>query len=72
MAKKISVYPCGLKVGIKEVSINGMITAMCYRFGFIQYEISYGAGNELRTIWLREEEFELNEGASKQEIGFKK
>ena len=67
--KKMSVN-CGDMVITKLGGMECMITCVAVRFGATTYEATYLLNGEFIEIWLREDEFYLNEDTDKK-IGFK-
>lgn len=66
--KLITCFACGSIVKTKLSKIEGMITCQSIRFDKIQYEISYFLNGEQKTIWMNENEFEVN--IEREIIGF--
>lgn len=66
----IEVIPCGTIVATTIGGIRGMITAVCIRFEAIQYEFHYFAGEEEKSIWITEKQFEVEDSEAKK-IGFR-
>jgi hypothetical protein len=66
---KLTLFPCGTMVKTKYGSIKGMITSQNIRFDRVQYEISYFNAGEHETVWMNENEFEIDE--EKRKLGFK-
>ncbi len=65
------VHELGKWVRVSKSTIEGEITAILIRGGqYIQYEVSYWSGAELKTVWLLEHQFELD-GDKQGKIGFK-
>jgi len=52
------VIPCGARV-IFGGKMEGNVTAICIRFEFVEYEVSYLWDSELKKVWLHETQFEL-------------
>ena len=65
----MKVYKCGTLVIIKLANLKGMITCASIRFDKVIYEITYYDGTEQKTVWVNENEVEVN-GAEFQKIGF--
>jgi hypothetical protein len=71
MNKSIDVYSCGTYVAIKINGVKAMITAVSIRYSHIIYEITYYTNDEFKTVWMRDEEFEIKNDYGKTNIGFK-
>jgi len=65
------VIPCGTQIKTIIGGIVGMITAICIRFDDVQYEISYFASEEEKSVWMRPQQFVAYEFTAST-IGFKK
>lgn len=65
----INTIACGTMVKTRVGGITGMITGVCIRFDDVQYEISYFAGEEEKSIWMRQQQFVAREISIKP-IGF--
>ena len=66
----IEVIPCGTIVTTIIGGIRGMISAVCIRFEAIQYEVHYFAGEEEKSVWMTEKQFEVEDSGAKK-IGFR-
>lgn len=64
----IKVYPSGACIKAKIGNVEGMITAVCMRFAFVNYEITYFVNGEYKTVWMNENEFTTD--AKRKSIGF--
>jgi hypothetical protein len=67
----MEVLKCGIYVIVKLANIKGMITCCSIRFDKVIYEITYYIGGENKTVWVNENEFEI-ESPEMTKIGFKK
>jgi hypothetical protein len=67
----MEVFKCGLFVIIKLANIKGLITCCSIRFDKVSYEVTYYVGGEQRTIWINENEFDI-ENPEALKIGYKK
>jgi hypothetical protein len=67
----MEIFKCGSLVTIKLANKKGMITCCAIRFDKLSYEITYYSGDDQKTIWVNESEFEITEPET-QKIGFKK
>ncbi len=67
----MEVFKCGVYVIIKLANIKGLITCCSIRFDKVSYEITYFIGGEQKTIWVNQNEFEI-EDSETLKIGFKK
>jgi hypothetical protein len=67
----MEIFECGSSVVIKLASKRGIITCCAIRFDKVIYEITYYSGDDQKTIWVNEKEFEITEPET-QKIGFKK
>lgn len=65
----MQILECGTLVTTKLNKIEGMITAVTIRFTAIIYEITYG--DEFRTVYMRQDEFEVTSETKSTTIGFK-
>lgn len=63
------VIPCGTTVKTVIGGICGMITGVCIRFDDVQYEISYFAAEEEKSVWMRPQQFVAHD-FSLASIGF--
>lgn len=66
----MEVIKCGTKVLTKIGHIEGMVTAVSIRFESVQYEVSYFHDGDIKTAWVREGEFDVEDG-KKIPIGFR-
>lgn len=64
------VIPCGTIVKTTIGGVVGMITGVCIRFDDAQYEISYFANDEEKTMWMRSQQF-VADDFKPQPIGFR-
>ena len=67
----MEILKCGVNVIIKLANIKGMITCCSIRFDKATYEITYFINGEQKTIWVNQNEFEI-EDSETLKIGFKK
>jgi hypothetical protein len=67
----MEIFNCGTLVIIKLANIKGMITCSSIRFDKLSYEITYFDGADMKTIWVHENEFEVNT-PELLKIGYKK
>lgn len=66
----ITAFACGTEVIIKGAEIKAIITAVCIRFGSINYEVTYYSKGVQEVVWVREQEFTAREYETTK-IGFK-
>jgi hypothetical protein len=67
----IEIIKCGTFVILKLANLKGMITCCAIRFQNIVYEVTYYCGADQKTIWVNQNEFDVDEPDT-QKIGFKK
>lgn len=65
------VWPCGTKVKMVEVEVNGIITGIVLRAGAVCYEVSFWANSEYKGITVFDYELEVADGTAKTVVGFK-
>lgn len=69
--EEIKIYYCGTKVIPKMQKMEAMITCSTIRFDRVVYEVSYFYNGEYKTIWLHENEFDVEKDIEKGSVGFK-
>lgn len=65
----IEVIPCGTEVKT-TLGIVGIITAICLRYGNLNYEVSFYYEGESKVVWVCEQEL-IFTVKTKTKIGFK-
>lgn len=62
------IYECGLRIIIIISGLPAMITGVNIKFDNVTYEATYYYDGEHRTVWLKEQEFTIEEI---KKIGYK-
>lgn len=66
----MNIIKCGTPAITKIGQIESIVTSSNIRFNSVTYELSYFHNGDYKTVWLNENEFEI-EHKSKIKIGFK-
>ena len=64
-------YRTGTKVTTNVGNVDAVITAVELRSECITYELTYFIDNDFKKVWMSESQFQHQENAKKQTIGFK-
>jgi len=71
----MTLYNIGTLVQFGDAAqkqMMGNISAITMRKTYVIYEITYWLLDDLKTVWLNEDQFIVKDGLKNNEIGFKK